>query len=123
MALESIRPFLRPPLQIIDNRVKEQNMLKKSYSKTGQVCRVTFNLPGDIGAESVLLCGEFTDWDADAKPMKRLKNGDFSLTLSLPASRSYRFRYLLDGNRWENDWQADGYVSNCYGCEDSVVVV
>ncbi|MEZ4598174.1 MAG: isoamylase early set domain-containing protein [Syntrophotaleaceae bacterium] len=98
-------------------------MLKKSYSKTGQVCRVTFNLPAETGAESALLCGDFTDWDAEAKPMKRLKNGDFSLTLSLPTSRSYRFRYLIDGSRWENDWQADGYVPNCYGCEDSVVVV
>jgi 1,4-alpha-glucan branching enzyme len=98
-------------------------MLKKSYSKSGQVCRVTFNLPAEIGAESALLCGEFTDWDSEAKPMKRLKNGDFSVTLSLPVSRNYRFRYLLDGSRWENDSHADDYVPNNFGCEDSVVRV
>jgi 1,4-alpha-glucan branching enzyme len=98
-------------------------MLKKSYSKSGQVCRVTFNLPAESGAESALLCGEFTDWDSEAKPMKRLKNGDFSVTLSLPVSRNYRFRYLLDGSRWENDSHADAYVPNNFGCEDSVVRV
>jgi 1,4-alpha-glucan branching enzyme len=98
-------------------------MLKKCYSKTGQSCRVTFNLPAEIGAESALLCGEFTDWEAEAKPMKPLKKGGFSLTLSLPANRSYRFRYLLDGGRWEHDWEADDYVPNCFGGEDSVLVV
>ncbi len=35
--------------------------------------------------------------------MRVLKNGDFSATLSLEAGKSYRFRYLLDGKRWEND--------------------
>jgi len=28
---------------------------------------------------------------------------------------------LLDGRRWDNDWAADGYVSNGFGGDDSVV--
>jgi hypothetical protein len=28
---------------------------------------------------------------------------------------------LLDGERWENDWAADGYAPNNFGTEDSVV--
>jgi hypothetical protein len=98
-------------------------MLKKSYSKTGESCRVTFNLPAEIEAESAVLCGEFTEWQAAGKSMKPLKKGGFSLTLSLPANRSYRFRYLLDGERWENDWDADEYAPNCFGCEDSVLIL
>ena len=35
----------------------------------------------------------------------------------------YRYRYLLDGTRWENAWDADDYVPNPYGGDDSVVVV
>lgn len=96
-------------------------MLKKSYTKTGQTCRVTFKLPAETAAETALLCGEFTDWEARAKPMKLLKSGEFSLTLSLPVSQSYRFRYLLDGKRWENDCQADGYAPNGFGSEDSLI--
>lgn len=51
-------------------------MLKKSYTKTGQTCRVTFKLPAETSAETALLCGEFTDWETQAKPMKMLKKGD-----------------------------------------------
>lgn len=98
-------------------------MLKKCYSKTGQSCRVTFKLPAEAGGKTAFLCGEFTDWEAEAKAMKPLKNGGFSITLSLPANQSYRFRYLLDGERWENDWEADGYAPNKFGSEDSILIL
>ena len=98
-------------------------MLKKSYTKTGRVCRVTFRLPAEVNAESATLCGEFNKWDQTVNPMKKLKSGDFSVTVSLEASRQYRFRYYLDGERWENDWEADAYLPNVFGSEDSVVEV
>ena len=98
-------------------------MLTKSYSKTGKVCRVTFRLPSEVNADQAALCGEFNEWDAAANPLKQLKNGTFSATVSLPAGESYRYRYLLDGERWENDWEADAYASNEYGSDDSIVVV
>jgi 1,4-alpha-glucan branching enzyme len=53
--------------------------------------------------------------------MKRRKDGSFTLTLSLQAGREYRYRYLLDGERWENDWAADGYTPNPFGSDDSLV--
>jgi hypothetical protein len=37
--------------------------------------------------------------------------------------RSYRYRYLLDGQRCENDRRADRYGPNPLGSTDSVVVV
>ncbi|MEM8861329.1 MAG: isoamylase early set domain-containing protein [Chloroflexota bacterium] len=97
--------------------------LKKSYTKTGEKCRVTFKLPADVNADSALLVGEFNKWDFDANPMKKLKNGDFSATLSLQAGQSYRFRYLLDNERWENDWAPDGYLPNEFGSDDSIVEI
>ena len=39
----------------------------------------------------------------------------------MAVGRRYRFRYLLDGRRWENDWEADDYVDNDHGGQDSVV--
>jgi hypothetical protein len=53
--------------------------------------------------------------------MTHRKDGSFSLTLSLPSGQQYRYRYLLNGDRWENDPAADGYVSNPYGSDDSLV--
>ncbi len=98
-------------------------MLKKSYSKTGGSCRVTFKLPAEVAAETAALCGDFNNWDANESPMKKLKDGSFSATVSLAPGSAYRFRYLLDGQRWENDWEADQYLPNSYGEEDSVVAV
>ncbi len=98
-------------------------MLLKSYSKTGNYCRVTFKLPAEVGAETAVLVGEFNNWDENAEPMRKLNDGSFSQTVSLEAGKSYRFRYLLDGTRWENDWEADDYLPNDHGTDDSIVAI
>lgn len=98
-------------------------MLKKSYSKTGRVCRVTFKLATEAEVGKAALCGDFNEWDENANPMKQLKDGSFSATVSLEAGRLYRFRYLIDGEKWENDWEADEYWPNDFGSDDSVVKV
>lgn len=98
-------------------------MLLKNYTSTGNICRVTFKLPAEINAQTAFLVGEFNLWDSSAEPMKQLKDGSFSVTVSLQANHSYRFRYFLDGERWENDWEADEYWINEHGTEDSVVHV
>ena len=68
-------------------------------------------------------CGEFNGWDPKVNPMKAHKDGSFSTTVSLKPGQEYRFRYLLDGERWENDWDADAYLNNPYGTQDSIVGV
>ena len=97
--------------------------MKKTYSKTGSSCRVTFSLPPDVGAETVALCGEFNEWNPEKHPLTRRKNGSFSTTVSLKPGAEYRFRYWVNGKRWENDWEADKYIPNEFGSEDSVIVV
>lgn len=105
--------------------VFENGGFKKQYLKSRPACRVTFKLPKDAAPEAklVTIVGDFNGWSMNETQMKRLKNGDFTLTLELPCHGEYRFRYFIDGNRWENDWYADKYVPNPYGCDDSVVVV
>lgn len=96
-------------------------MIKKSYSKTGKYCRVTFKIPPGTGAKSAVVCGDFNNWNQNDKPMTRTSTGAFFITHSLPAGRRYRFRYLIDGNQWQNDEAADDYVPNEYGSDDAVV--
>jgi 1,4-alpha-glucan branching enzyme len=95
--------------------------MKKNYTKTGRSCKVTFELPANVNAEKVSLCGEFNEWDPEKNPLKKSKDGSFSITISLKPGRSYRYRYLVDGERWENDWSADEYLPNEFGSDDSVV--
>ena len=97
--------------------------MKKSYTKTGKSCRVTFSLPAEVGAESAALCGEFNEWAKEKHPLKQRKDGSFSTTISLQAGVTYRFRSWADGERWENDWSADNYLPNEFGSEDSAVVL
>jgi len=80
-------------------------------------------MPAEVEAQVVHLCGEFNDWSRSEHPLKRRKDGRFSRSISLRAGRTYRFRYLLDRERWENDWAADDYVENPFGTEDSVLEV
>ena len=98
-------------------------MLIKNYSKSGTICRVTFKYNHSEGSQNAALVGEFNNWSGEENPMKKLKNGGFSVTISLQAGHSYQFRYLLDGKTWVNDAEADSYVTNQYGEENSIVSV
>ena len=84
---------------------------------------VIFTLPAAVPAESVALCGDFNDWSADATLLELGSDGYWRVAVALQPGRSYRYRYLINGERWENAWDADGYVPNAYGGTDSVVVV
>ena len=92
----------------------------KSRAAKGKA-RVTFTVDPRAGARTAVVCGEWNDWSADAGVMHRDAGGGFSVTVDLDAGRAYRFRYLLDGQRWDNDWAADAYVRNDFGGDDSVV--
>jgi len=100
--------------------------IKKQYLKSKPLCKVTFKIPESIGnsAKTAYIVGEFNDWSSFANPMKRSKNGTFSVTLDLEIGREYQFRYILDKQNWENDSEADRFVPSPYwDSENSVVVV
>jgi len=99
--------------------------IKKNFLKSKPVCKVTFTLPADAvnGAKEVLLMGEFNEWNLDsADTMRKLKDGSYTRTLDLDAGQSYQFRYLLDGENWINDTEADAYVPSGIGADENCVV-
>lgn len=85
--------------------------------------KVTFQLRGEAATTGVSVVGEFNDWNPETNPMQLGDDGTFSTVVGLVAGRSYRYRYLLDGDRWENDWNADSYAPNEFGGDDSVINV
>jgi hypothetical protein len=97
----------------------------KEYRKGGSKCKVTFRLPKEAAPEAqhVTIAGDFNNWDTQKTPLRRTKEGDFFVTIDLKTKREYRFRYCIDGSRWENDWQADKYIPNDFGSDDSVLIV
>lgn len=98
--------------------------MTKAFLKTKKgACKVTFELPAGTEAQSAVVVGEFNSWDPKATPMKRKRDGSFSTSVTLDAGREYRFRYWLDGQRWENDPQPDRLAPNVFGTYDSVVAL
>lgn len=101
-------------------------MLKKQFLKSKPFCKVTFRLAAEAceTANSVKLVGDFNEWNVEeAVEMKSLKSGDFKAIVKLETGKNYQFRYLIDGEKWENDWEADEYLPNGHGTENSVVLL
>lgn len=99
--------------------------LKKQYSKTKPVCKVTFKVEKEIVplGKKVTLTGDFNNWDPESIPMKESKTGDFSASIELENGKEYQFRYLLDDILWINEAEADKHIPNAFQSENSVVIV
>ncbi len=98
--------------------------IKKQFSKSKPVCKVTFTLDAELinGAKEVAVLGEFNNWDPSETTMRKLKDGSFTKTLELEVGQEYQFRYLLDGERWINDTEADKYTHSGVAAEQNSVV-
>ena len=97
----------------------------KQFLKSKPVAKVTFELPADAvnGAKTVSLAGEFNGWDVNASPLKKQKDGSYKTTLELPVGAEYQYRFVLDGEKWTNDQDADKYVASGVSNEENSVVV
>ncbi|MDQ4078777.1 MAG: isoamylase early set domain-containing protein [Chloroflexota bacterium] len=93
-------------------------MLNKQYLKSGP-CKVTFEIDYLPDAEKVEIAGDFNDWQPEE--MTKYKNGKHKYTINLEPGETYQFRYLVEDERWENDPDADLYVPNEFGEENSAV--
>ena len=95
-------------------------MITKTLRKDGtvQVCFYTEPLPE---ADSVHLVGSFNDWDEGAHPMRRLRDGRFMAMRRLTPKSRHEYRYLVNGDAWINDADAESYAPNPHGSENCVV--
>lgn len=98
-------------------------MIKKKVSPKGTSVRVTFELPADAATESVAIVGDFNEWNPQKHTMKLLKKGVWKRDISLGTEQNYEFRYLVDGETWLNDEEADNFVANEYFSENCVLAV
>lgn len=89
--------------------------------------KITFTLPAEVvaNASSGLLLGDFNNWDDSKAPsLKKQKDGSMKATLSLEGGRTYQYRYLLDNERWVNDYTAETYAHvSGYGVDNCVITV
>ena len=107
--------------------------LKKQFLKSKDVCKVTFRIgknecPGSDQAVLVgLPDGHTVDQDLDFGHVREAVHRQHPdevapAALERDPGRAYQFRYLLDGERWQNDWEADGYSPSAFPPEENSVV-
>lgn len=94
--------------------------ISKQYLKSKPICKVTFSVLAKE-AKEVCVVGSFNAWDAEATPLKKLKNGTFKGTLNLEKDSSHEFKYIVDGV-YVNDAAADAYAWNDYASVDNGVI-
>lgn len=95
-------------------------MLTKRKLAKGKV-RVTFTMPPLERVSQLYVVGDFNNWSINQTPLNQAADGSWSVALTLDGGQDYQFRYFADGLTWHNDWQADGYIANEYGSDNSVV--
>jgi 1,4-alpha-glucan branching enzyme len=94
--------------------------IKKQFIKTKPVCKVTFSIEAK-DAQTAAVIGDFNNWNPAEGELSKLKNGTFKATFELPASNSYEFRYLVDGE-YVNDAEADAFKWNDFASAENGVV-
>lgn len=98
-------------------------MLLKNWNPELGRYEVVFDLPPGLDVERAAVVGDFNDWSDDSHVMERTDDGRFEVRVLFDPGARSQFRYRIDGDRWENDWNADDYVANEFGGEDSLLIV
>ena len=99
-------------------------MLKKTPIKKSNKTSVLFQLSElPEKADAVCLVGEFNEWKLDKTPMKKRKDGAWSVAMRLPNTGRFEYGFVVDGEEWIADEAADDFVSNPYGGKNSVVIL
>jgi hypothetical protein len=81
---------------------------------------VLFVVPAPLNATSVVVVGDFNDWEAT--PLTD-KDGDGIWTTTIPLSPGrYEYGYLIDGKWWGEDPRADDHIQS-FGELSSVLYI
>jgi 1,4-alpha-glucan branching enzyme len=67
---------------------------------------------------NVMLVGDFTQWQENAIPMRKGRNGTWSVTIELQPGK-HHYRFLVDGE-WQDDPSCTLRVANPYGGQNMV---
>ena len=88
--------------------------------------KVSFNISHEVASQfsNAALVGDFNNWDASKDKMKKLKkDGSFSIQKTFESGKEYQFKYLLDGEKWINEPEADKFSETQFTDSKNSVLV
>jgi 1,4-alpha-glucan branching enzyme len=98
-----------------------RDVIKQTPVKGSKKVKVNFVLPKESTAGKVSVVGDFNGWDPFVHPLKPRSNGTKSVSVTLPVSQRFAFKYLDENGQWLDDDAASEYVDNGVGGVNSVV--
>jgi 1,4-alpha-glucan branching enzyme len=96
-------------------------VIKQTPVKGSKKVKVNFVIPKESAAGQVSVVGDFNGWDPFVHPLKPRSNGTKSVSVTLPVSQRFAFKYLDENGQWLDDDAASDYVDNGIGGVNSVV--
>ena len=96
-------------------------MIKQTPVKGSDKVKVNFVLPKDSVNGKVSVVGDFNGWDPFVHPLRPRSNGTKSVTVTLPVSQRFAFKYLDENGRWLDDDAANEYVDNGIGGVNGII--
>jgi 1,4-alpha-glucan branching enzyme len=73
-------------------------------------------------ARVVALVGDFNQWDSSKHPMKLGAGGQWQVAVRLKPG-TYQYKFVVDGDRWEEDAANPNKVVNEHGTSNSLCEV
>jgi 1,4-alpha-glucan branching enzyme len=95
-------------------------VIKQTPVKGSKKVKVNFVLPKESAAGNVSVVGDFNDWDPFVHPLKPRSNGTKSVSVTLPVSQRFAFKYLDENGQWLDDDAAPREPNNLGGVNSVV---
>jgi len=92
---------------------------QSSLEKAARTVAISFHAPQ---ARRVSLAGDFNKWSAEKGLMKKESNGIWTLEVPLQPG-TYHYMFVVDGEAWVTDPNAESYRDDGFGNKNSVLRV
>jgi hypothetical protein len=97
-----------------------RHVIKQTQVKGSDKVKVNFVLPKHSAAGKVSVVGDFNGWDPYVHPLRPRSNGTKSVSVTLPVSQRFVFKYLDENGQWLDD-EAVAWEPNDFGGVNSVL--
>lgn len=108
----------------VEQALNEKHVLDQKHFEPPRIekKRLVFFYHDDL-AEGVCLAGDFNEWNQSEKPFVQQENGAWRVELALPPPGRYRYKFVIDRNRWIEDPSNGLKEPDQYGGFNSIIQI
>ncbi len=100
--------------------------ITKELTHKSKSAIVTFTVPEDISRlhSACSIVGDFNNWNPMIHQLRRLnQHTSFFIKIEFPVGHQYEFKFLFDDATWYTENEADGFIQNVHGTQNSILIL